>query len=67
MLAASPTPGLAALVGGAVRANGSTVLRLPPTLDLIDVVLAVVTDHEITARPGGVLVLVPALGWAERL
>ena len=67
VLAASPTPGLDAMVGGAVRANGSTVLRLPPTLDLIDVVLAVVTDPEITARPGGVLVLVPALGWAERL
>ncbi len=61
------TPGLAVMVGGAVRAGGSTLLRLPPTLDLIDVVLSVVTDPEIAARPGGVLVLVPALGWAERL
>ncbi len=61
------TPGLAVMVGGAVRAGGSTLLRLPPTLDLIDVVLSVVTDPEIAARPGGVLVLVPAHGWAERL
>jgi primosomal protein N' (replication factor Y) (superfamily II helicase) len=60
-------PGLAALVGGAVRAGGSTLLRLSPMLDLIDVVLSVVTDPEIVARPGGVLVMVPALGWAERL
>ena len=45
----------------------STLLRLAPTTDLIDVVLAVVNDAQIAARPGGVLVVVPAVGWAERL
>jgi primosomal protein N' (replication factor Y) (superfamily II helicase) len=65
--------GLGALAAGAVRdglgggGGGSTLLRLPPTTDLLELVLAVVDDPEVAARPGGVLVLVPSLGWAERL
>jgi primosomal protein N' (replication factor Y) len=58
-----------ALAAQAVHAGGagSTLLRLPPTTDLLEVVLAVVDDPLTAERPGGVLVLVPAVGWAERL
>jgi len=59
--------GIAELAARAVRAEGSTLLRLAPTTDLIELVLAVVNDPATVARPGGVLVLVPAVGWAERL
>jgi primosomal protein N' (replication factor Y) len=55
------------LAARALRSEGSALLRLPPNTDLIDLVLAVVDDPETVARPGGVLVLVPAVGWAERL
>ena len=48
-------------------AESSTLLRLAPTTDLIDVVLAVVNDPLTASRPGGVLVVVPGVGWAERL
>jgi primosomal protein N' (replication factor Y) len=51
----------------APRAPGVTVVRLPPATDLIDLVLAVATDEHTRARGGSLLVLVPALGWAERL
>jgi primosomal protein N' (replication factor Y) len=63
-------PGASDLVSVAVRsleAEGSTILRVPPTTDLIDVILAVVDDPRTVARRGGVLVLVPSVGWAERL
>ena len=53
--------------GASSRVGGSTLLRLAPTTDLIDVVLAVVNDPLTAARPGGVLVVVPSVGWAERL
>jgi primosomal protein N' (replication factor Y) len=48
-----------------------TVLRLPPTTDVIDLVVAV-SDRLASARsgpaaPGSLLVLVPSVGWAERL
>jgi primosomal protein N' (replication factor Y) len=56
-----------AVVAGAVGEGTSTVLRIPPTTDLIDLVLSVVRAPETAARPGGVLVLVPSVGWAERL
>jgi len=52
---------------GAVGEGMSTVLRIPPTTDLIDLVLSVVHSPQTVARPGGVLVLVPSVGWAERL
>ena len=42
-------------------------MRLPPATDLIDLVLAVTGDPDVSARSGGVLVLVPSTGWAERL
>jgi primosomal protein N' (replication factor Y) len=48
-------------------ARDATMLRIAPTTDLLELVLAVVTAPETVARPGGVLVLVPAVGWAERL
>jgi primosomal protein N' (replication factor Y) (superfamily II helicase) len=56
-----------AVGAGAVGEGASTVLRIPPTTDLIDLVLSVVRSPVIGARPGGVLVLVPSVGWAERL
>jgi primosomal protein N' (replication factor Y) len=55
------------LAADAARAAGATLLRLPPAVDLIELVLAVVDDPATAARPGGLLVLVPAVGWAERL
>jgi primosomal protein N' (replication factor Y) len=51
----------------ALRAPGPALLRLPPTTDLIDAVLTVVNDPDTLEREGTVLVLVPSLGWAERL
>ena len=51
----------------ALRAPGPALLRLPPTTDLIDAVLTVVNDPDPLKREGTVLVLVPSLGWAERL
>ena len=55
------------MVAGALAEGTPAVLRLPPTTDLIDLVLSVVNAPETGARPGGVLVLVPSVGWAERL
>ncbi len=43
------------------------LLRLPPTLDLLGLVLAVARRAAASGRPGGLLVLVPGVGWAERL
>ena len=42
-------------------------MRLPPATDLIDLVLAVVNDRTVRARRGSTVVLVPSVGWAERL
>jgi primosomal protein N' (replication factor Y) len=49
--------------------GGSTpsLLRFPPATDLIDVVLTVAGDRDIRAGGGSLLVLVPSLGWADRL
>ena len=44
-----------------------TVVRLPPTTDLIELVCAVVGDPAVRARRGSTVVLVPGTGWAERL
>jgi primosomal protein N' (replication factor Y) len=57
----------ASLATQAMGNDGSTILRLAPTTDLIDVILAAVDDPRTATRPGAVLVLVPSLGWAERL
>jgi primosomal protein N' (replication factor Y) len=54
-------------VARAAAGATSTLLRIPPTTDLIDLVLSVVHAPETVGRPGGVLVLVPSVGWAERL
>jgi primosomal protein N' (replication factor Y) (superfamily II helicase) len=43
------------------------VLRLPPATDLIDAVLTVARHPATLARAGTVLVLVPSVGWAERM
>lgn len=51
----------------ALRTAEPALLRLPPTTDLIDAVLTVVNDPETLGKEGTVLVLVPSLGWAERL
>jgi primosomal protein N' (replication factor Y) len=69
----SPSTELGAMAAGAGRDGlggggaGSTLLRLPPTTDLLELVLAVVDAPDVAARTGGVLVLVPSVGWAERL
>jgi primosomal protein N' (replication factor Y) len=44
-----------------------TVVRIPPATDLLGLVLAAATDEHVRARTGSVLVLVPSVGWAERL
>ncbi len=68
-----PSPVLSPLPGGsppwapALAQAGSTVVRLPPETDLLDLVLDVVDDTDVRARQGTVLVLVPSAGWAERL
>jgi primosomal protein N' (replication factor Y) (superfamily II helicase) len=51
----------------ALRTAEPALLRLPPTTDLIDAVLTVVNDPDTREKEGTVLVLVPSLGWAERL
>ena len=55
------------MVARAVADGPSTLLRIPPTTDLIELVLSVVQAPETVTRPGGVLILVPSVGWAERL
>jgi primosomal protein N' (replication factor Y) (superfamily II helicase) len=46
---------------------GATVVRLPPATDLIDLVLAAANDARMRTPEGSVLVLVPSVGWADRL
>jgi primosomal protein N' (replication factor Y) len=55
------------LVAHAPQGSEPTILRIPPSTDLIDLVLAMIEAPDTVARDGGVLVLVPSLGWAERL
>jgi primosomal protein N' (replication factor Y) len=62
----APAP-IGPLADSALAGGGSPLLRLPPSTDLIDLVLAAANDPDTTKRPGGILVLVPSLGWAERL
>ncbi len=45
----------------------TAMVRLPPAMDLIDLVLAAVNRASDTPSGGSVLVLVPSTGWAERL
>jgi primosomal protein N' (replication factor Y) (superfamily II helicase) len=49
------------------RDGQPTILRLPPTTDLLDLVLAAVHQATASGRSGSALVLVPSVGWAERL
>ncbi len=66
--AASPAPeGSGRLWADVPAGNRVTVVRLPPATDLLDLVLAAATDPHVRAREGTVLVLVPFVGWAERL
>jgi primosomal protein N' (replication factor Y) len=53
--------------GALDRGSGETVVRLPPATDLIDLVLSVIADTHVRQRDGSVVVLVPSIGWAERL
>ena len=67
---AAPEPPDAAVPYGwdlGLAEPGVTVVRLPPTTDLIDLVCAVVGDPAVQARQGSTVVLVPGSGWAERL
>jgi primosomal protein N' (replication factor Y) len=43
------------------------MVRLAPVVDQLDLVMSAVTDGRTRARDGSVVVLVPSLGWAERL
>jgi primosomal protein N' (replication factor Y) (superfamily II helicase) len=62
------TPPLSERWWGDVPSGARTaVLRIPPTTDLLPLVRAMVTDEEVAGRHGSVLVLVPSVGWAERL
>jgi len=63
----SPTP-LMTLVERETRSEiPSVLLRLAPSVDLLDVVLGVITATRARRVRGTVLVLVPSVGWAERL
>ena len=46
--------------------EGVTMVRLPPTTDVIDLVVAVLGQAPRHEGGGSVLVLVPSTGWAER-
>jgi primosomal protein N' (replication factor Y) (superfamily II helicase) len=61
------TPNPATSLLEQVTTASATILRLPPTTDPIDLVLAVSRRAAHTAESGSVLVLVPSVGWAERL
>jgi primosomal protein N' (replication factor Y) len=67
---ASPTgEGPLASLLGLIPAEGgqsATVLRIAPAVDLLDLVLAR-ADDSAASSPGSVLVLVPSVGWAQRL
>jgi primosomal protein N' (replication factor Y) len=67
---ASSVAGTAMAGWGEARASaGTTMVRLPPATDLIDLVLSVIDGARPgePGRPESVLVLVPSSGWAERL
>ena len=62
-LTTTPHPWTRALEHG----SAETVVRLPPATDLIDLLLSVIADKRVRRRAGSVVVLVPSVGWAERL
>ena len=51
----------------AVSARTPAIIRLPPSTDLLDLVLSVVDAPAVRTHGGCVVVLVPGAGWAERL
>jgi primosomal protein N' (replication factor Y) (superfamily II helicase) len=51
----------------AVSSRTPAIVRLPPSTDLLDLVLSVVDAPTVLADGGSVVVLVPGAGWAERL
>jgi primosomal protein N' (replication factor Y) len=57
----------AVIRAGAGAGAGPIMVRLAPVVDQLDLVVTVATDGRIRARGGSVIVLVPSLGWAERL
>jgi primosomal protein N' (replication factor Y) (superfamily II helicase) len=64
---AQPTGTVAQLTEQALGLAGPAVLRLPPATDLIDAVMTVAGHPTTVAQGGAVLVLVPSVGWAERM
>jgi primosomal protein N' (replication factor Y) len=62
-----PVSAVGQLTERALRLPEPTVVRLPPATDLIDAVLTVAREPAVLAQRGAVLVLVPSVGWAERL
>jgi primosomal protein N' (replication factor Y) len=59
----TPVGALVARAGG----EAATVIRLAPATDVLDVVLASADRVAAQGAPGSLLVLVPSVGWAERL
>ena len=64
---ARPESSIGRLATEALSVSVPRLLRIPPATDLLDAVLAVVADTQQRGRAGSVLVLVPSVGWAERL
>jgi primosomal protein N' (replication factor Y) len=62
-----PLSQVAELTQRALSGDSPALMRLAPTTDLIDAVITVVNDRNTIERHGSVLVLVPSVGWAERL
>jgi primosomal protein N' (replication factor Y) (superfamily II helicase) len=62
-----PAGTVAQLTEQALGRPGPAVLRLPPATDLIDAVMTVAGHPATLAQGGTVLVLVPSVGWAERM
>ncbi len=58
---------LSELTERALDQRGAVVLRLAPTQDLIEVVTTLAESSHAAGLAGSLLVLVPSLGWAERL
>jgi primosomal protein N' (replication factor Y) len=64
---ASPPAGSGRMWTDVPLGPGVSVVRLSPATDLLDLVLAAASDPVVRVRTGSVLVLVPSVGWAERL
>jgi len=70
--AASPSveladPALSEIGRRLAAGEGSRLLRVGPCADPLPLLEGLLAGHAASGRPGSVLVLVPAVGWSERL